>query len=76
MFELIWDGKYDAQGRRMTSLRLKHPFHTVKTVNESAELRHGRCSAGRGIESGATASSEATRSTCCRRCWMSSLAWN
>ncbi len=36
MVELIWDGKYDAQGRRVAPLRLKLPFQTVETVNESA----------------------------------------
>lgn len=39
MVELIWDGKYDANGRRVAPLRLKLPFQTVETVNESAELR-------------------------------------
>lgn len=39
MVELIWDGKYDAQGRRVAPLRLRLPFQTVETVNESAELR-------------------------------------
>ena len=39
MVELMWDGKYDAQGRRVAPLRLKLPFQTVETVNESAELR-------------------------------------
>jgi DNA modification methylase len=39
MVELIWDGKYDAAGRRVAPLRLKLPFQTVETVNESAELR-------------------------------------
>ena len=39
MVELLWDGKYDAQGRRVAPLRLKLPFQTVETVNESAELR-------------------------------------
>ena len=39
MVELTWDGKYDAQGRRVAPLRLKLPFQTVETVNESAELR-------------------------------------
>ena len=39
MVELRWDGKYDAQGRRVAPLRLKLPFQTVETVNESAELR-------------------------------------
>jgi len=39
MVELIWDGKYDADGRRVAPLRLRLPFQTVETVNESAELR-------------------------------------
>ena len=39
MVELTWDGKYDAQGRRVAPLRLKLPFQTVETGNESAELR-------------------------------------
>jgi len=39
MVELIWDGKYDAQGRRTAPLRLKLPFQTVETVNESAQER-------------------------------------
>ncbi|MBX7252575.1 MAG: hypothetical protein K1X50_11385 [Candidatus Promineofilum sp.] len=39
MVELIWDGKYDANGRRVAPPRLKLPFQTVETVNESAELR-------------------------------------
>ena len=39
MVELIWDGKYDANGRRVAPLRLKLPFQTVETVNESAQQR-------------------------------------
>lgn len=30
MVELIWDGKYDANGRRVAPLRLKLPFQTVR----------------------------------------------
>jgi adenine specific DNA methylase Mod len=37
--ELIWDGKYDAQGRRVAPLCVKLPFQTVETVNESAQER-------------------------------------
>lgn len=37
--ELIWDGKYDAQGRRNAPLRVALPFQTVETVNESAQER-------------------------------------
>jgi adenine-specific DNA-methyltransferase len=37
--ELIWEGKYDAQGRRVAPLRVALPFQTVETVNESAQDR-------------------------------------
>lgn len=39
MPELIWDGKYDASGRRVAPPRLSLPFQTVETVNESAQER-------------------------------------
>ena len=39
MTELIWDGKYDKDGRRVAPLRLRLPFQTVETVNESAQQR-------------------------------------
>jgi len=39
MVELIWDGKYDASGKRTAPLRLKLPFQTVETVNVSAQER-------------------------------------
>jgi hypothetical protein len=39
MTELIWEGKYDAAGRRVAPLRLALPFQTVETVNESAQQR-------------------------------------
>jgi adenine-specific DNA-methyltransferase len=37
--EVIWEGKYDAQGRRVAPLRVTLPFQTVETVNESAQER-------------------------------------
>ncbi len=37
--ELIWDGKYDATGKRVAPLRVALPFQTVETVNESAQER-------------------------------------
>jgi len=37
--ELVWAGKYDAYGRRTAPLRVKLPFQTVETVNESAQQR-------------------------------------
>src|SRR5688572_2392389 len=39
MVELIWDGKYDANGNRVAPLRIELPFQTVETVNESAQQR-------------------------------------
>ena len=39
MVELIWDGKYDSDGKRAAPLRVKLPFQTVETVNESAQQR-------------------------------------
>jgi|SRR5579875_1156017 len=39
MPELIWDGKYDAAGRRVAPLRVALPFQTVETVNESGQQR-------------------------------------
>lgn len=39
MTELIWDGKYDANGKKVAPLRVSLPFQTVKTVNESAQER-------------------------------------
>lgn len=39
MTELIWDGKYDRDGRRVAPLRVALPFQTVETVNESAQQR-------------------------------------
>lgn len=37
--ELIWEGKYDANGRRVAPLRVQLPFQTVEMVNESAQER-------------------------------------
>jgi hypothetical protein len=37
--ELIWEGKHDANGRRVAPLRVPLPFQTVETVNESAQER-------------------------------------
>ncbi len=39
MVELVWDGKYDQQGRRVAPLRFALPCQTVETVNESAQQR-------------------------------------
>src|SRR5262245_27099869 len=37
--ELIWDGKYDALGKRVAPLRVALPFQTVETINESSQER-------------------------------------
>ncbi len=37
--ELVWEGKYDAQGRRAAPSRVALPFQTVETVNESVQER-------------------------------------
>lgn len=37
--ELLWDGKYDKDGRKIAPLRVALPFQTVETVNESAQER-------------------------------------
>jgi adenine-specific DNA-methyltransferase len=39
MTELTWEGKYDADGRRVAPLRVALPIQTVETVNESAQRR-------------------------------------
>jgi len=39
MTELVWNGKYDKDGKRVGPVRIGLPFQTVETVNESAEDR-------------------------------------
>ena len=39
MVELVWDGKYVKDGKRVAPLRVALPFQTVETVNESAQQR-------------------------------------
>lgn len=39
MPELIWEGKFDKEKRRVAPLRVKLPFQTVETVNETAQER-------------------------------------
>lgn len=39
MTELVWDGKYGKDGRKVSPLRVALPFQTVETVNESAQER-------------------------------------
>jgi hypothetical protein len=38
--ELIWDGKYDAEGKRVAPLRVALPFQNVETINETAQERN------------------------------------
>jgi len=47
--ELIWEGKYDAQGKRVAPLRVALPFQTVETVNESAQDRQKGFQFGAGF---------------------------
>src|SRR5947209_10295106 len=47
--ELIWEGKYDAAGRRVAPLRVALPFQTVETVNESARDRQRSLQYGPGF---------------------------
>jgi DNA modification methylase len=37
--ELVWDGKYAADGKSVSPLRIALPFQTIETVNESAQER-------------------------------------
>ena len=39
MTELIWQGKYDENGKRTAPLRVSLPFQTVETINESSMER-------------------------------------
>src|SRR3954470_13147248 len=47
--ELIWEGKYDADGRRVAPPRVALPFQTVETVNESAQDRQKGFQFGSGF---------------------------
>ena len=53
MAELVWDGKYDKDGKKAAPLRVALPFQTVETINESAQERQRMLdlwSAGRDTE--------------------------
>jgi adenine specific DNA methylase Mod len=39
MTELVWEGKYDKDGRKVAAQRVARPFQTVETVNETAQER-------------------------------------
>ena len=47
--ELVWEGKYDAAGRRVGPVRVALPFQTVETVNELAQDRQSAFSFGPGF---------------------------
>ena len=47
--ELIWEGKYDENGRRVAPLRVALPFQTVETVNELAQDRQKGFQFGAGF---------------------------
>ncbi len=40
MTELVWGGKYNAEGKKNSPVRLALPFQDVETVNESAQTRN------------------------------------
>ncbi len=42
MAELVWEGKYDAEGRKVGPVRLALPFQTVETLNETTASRQQR----------------------------------
>ena len=46
MPELVWKGKYDANGQVAMPPRVKLPFQTVETVNQSAQERQMALEAG------------------------------
>jgi Adenine specific DNA methylase Mod len=39
MTELIWEGKYDNDGKKTAPIKIALPFQTIETVNESAQQR-------------------------------------
>lgn len=39
MAELVWDGKYGPDGKKVAPLRVSLPFQTIETVNESLQER-------------------------------------
>ncbi len=47
--ELIWEGKYDAAGRRVAPLRVTLPFQPVEMMNESAQDRQRSLLLGPGF---------------------------
>jgi adenine-specific DNA-methyltransferase len=47
--ELVWEGKYDAAGRRVAPLRAALPFQPVEIVNESAQDRQRSLLLGPGF---------------------------
>lgn len=64
--ELVWEGKYDADGRRVAPLPVSLPFQTVETVNESAQDRRRNLFARIFASgNGATDSSGAIGNTSC-----------
>ena len=47
MPELTWEGKYDDNGQLVAPSRVKLPFQTVETVNQSARERQMALGGGR-----------------------------
>ncbi len=40
MTELIWQGKYDKNGKKTAPVRIALPFQTIETVNEPPQKRN------------------------------------
>jgi|SRR6516165_7707353 hypothetical protein len=74
--ELVWEGKYGANGRRVAPLRVALPFQTVETVNESAQDRQRGFSFGPGFREQEWRNRLvwAIKNTSCHPCWQSSRA--
>ena len=49
--ELIWEDKYNVEGRRVAPLRVALPFQTVETVNESIQERQKNLLFGSSVAS-------------------------
>ena len=71
--ELIWDGKYDAHGKRTTPLRYR-PAGSRRSTSRPRTAPRASSVPPTPSSPGATASSGATRSTSCRACCPSSPA--
>ncbi len=49
--ELVWDGKYDKDGRRVSPPRIAMPTQTIETLNESSQDRQTQLALGAAQDS-------------------------